>query len=71
MRGNRTAGSHIPVAIVGAGPVGLSLAPGLACQGVRSVLLERNPQPAHIRRVCRASVGCRIGTGGEPGVPFV
>jgi 2-polyprenyl-6-methoxyphenol hydroxylase-like FAD-dependent oxidoreductase len=30
-----------PVAIVGAGPVGLSLALGLARQGVRSVLLER------------------------------
>ncbi len=31
----------IPVAIVGAGPVGLSLANGLARHGVRSVLLER------------------------------
>jgi 2-polyprenyl-6-methoxyphenol hydroxylase-like FAD-dependent oxidoreductase len=31
-----------PVAIVGAGPTGLSLALGLARQGVRSVLLERN-----------------------------
>jgi 2-polyprenyl-6-methoxyphenol hydroxylase-like FAD-dependent oxidoreductase len=30
-----------PVAIVGAGPVGLSLALGLARHGVRSVLLER------------------------------
>jgi 2-polyprenyl-6-methoxyphenol hydroxylase-like FAD-dependent oxidoreductase len=31
-----------PVAIVGAGPVGLALALGLARQGVRSILLERN-----------------------------
>jgi 2-polyprenyl-6-methoxyphenol hydroxylase-like FAD-dependent oxidoreductase len=33
--------SIAPIAIVGAGPVGLSLALGLARQGVRSVLLER------------------------------
>jgi len=32
-----------PVAIVGAGPVGLSLAIGLARQGVRSVVFERKP----------------------------
>jgi len=31
----------IPIAIVGAGPVGLSLALGLARQGVRSVVVER------------------------------
>lgn len=31
----------VPVAIIGAGPVGLSLALGLAHHGVRSVLLER------------------------------
>lgn len=31
----------VPVAIVGAGPVGLALALGLARQGVRSVLVER------------------------------
>lgn len=31
----------VPVAIIGAGPVGLSLALGLARHGVRSVLLER------------------------------
>ncbi len=37
-----TADSAAPVAIVGAGPVGLSLALGLARHGVRSVLLERN-----------------------------
>ena len=35
--------SPTPVAIVGAGPVGLSLALGLARQGVRSVLVERKP----------------------------
>ncbi|MCO5164969.1 MAG: FAD-dependent monooxygenase [Planctomycetes bacterium] len=33
----------VPVAIVGAGPVGLSLALGLARHGVRSVVLERSP----------------------------
>ncbi|HSK84705.1 MAG TPA: FAD-dependent oxidoreductase [Rubrobacter sp.] len=38
---NHAAHSHTPVAIVGAGPVGLSLALGLARQGVRSVLLEQ------------------------------
>jgi 2-polyprenyl-6-methoxyphenol hydroxylase-like FAD-dependent oxidoreductase len=32
----------VPVAVVGGGPVGLSLALGLARQGVRSVLLERD-----------------------------
>jgi 2-polyprenyl-6-methoxyphenol hydroxylase-like FAD-dependent oxidoreductase len=35
--------SPIPVAIVGAGPVGLSLALGLARLGVQSLLLEREP----------------------------
>lgn len=35
-------GAHAPVAIVGAGPVGLLAALGLARQGVRSVLIERN-----------------------------
>lgn len=34
--------SITPVAIVGAGPVGLSLALGLAAHGVRSTVLERN-----------------------------
>jgi 2-polyprenyl-6-methoxyphenol hydroxylase-like FAD-dependent oxidoreductase len=34
--------TRTPVAIVGAGPVGLSLALGLARHGVRSVLLERS-----------------------------
>jgi 2-polyprenyl-6-methoxyphenol hydroxylase-like FAD-dependent oxidoreductase len=33
---------QIPVAIVGAGPVGLALALGLARHGVRSVVIERN-----------------------------
>lgn len=33
--------SRVPVAIVGGGPVGLSLALGLARQGVRSVVVER------------------------------
>lgn len=36
-----TAGDFTPVAIVGGGPVGLSLALGLARLGVRSTLLER------------------------------
>ena len=34
---------RIPVLIVGAGPVGLSLALGLARCGVRSVVIEKNP----------------------------
>jgi 2-polyprenyl-6-methoxyphenol hydroxylase-like FAD-dependent oxidoreductase len=36
--------SSVPVAIVGAGPVGLALALGLARHGVDSVVLEREPQ---------------------------
>lgn len=39
---SQSTSDRIPVAIVGAGPVGLSLALGLARQGVRSVLIERN-----------------------------
>jgi len=35
--------ARVPVVIVGGGPVGLSLALGLARHGVRSVLLEKNP----------------------------
>jgi len=35
--------SSPPVAIVGAGPVGLSMAVGLARQGVRSVVVEKKP----------------------------
>ncbi len=34
-----------PVIIVGGGPTGLSLALGLAHHGVRSIILERNPEP--------------------------
>jgi 2-polyprenyl-6-methoxyphenol hydroxylase-like FAD-dependent oxidoreductase len=36
-------GSVAPVVIVGAGPVGLSMALGLARQGVRSILVEKKP----------------------------
>jgi 2-polyprenyl-6-methoxyphenol hydroxylase-like FAD-dependent oxidoreductase len=39
-----------PVAIVGAGPSGLALALGLARQGVRSVLLEREPSTSDYSR---------------------
>ncbi|WP_046471298.1 FAD-dependent oxidoreductase [Allosalinactinospora lopnorensis] len=35
-------GTRVPVAIIGAGPVGLSLALGLARQGVRAVLVEQD-----------------------------
>lgn len=43
MDANPGADASTPVAVVGAGPVGLSLALGLARNGVRSVLLERRP----------------------------
>jgi 2-polyprenyl-6-methoxyphenol hydroxylase-like FAD-dependent oxidoreductase len=43
MHSNTPSGQPIPVAIVGAGPTGLSLALGLARHGIRSVLLEKNP----------------------------
>jgi glycine/D-amino acid oxidase-like deaminating enzyme len=36
--------SDVPVMIVGAGPVGLTLAVGLAKQGIRSVVLEKKPE---------------------------
>jgi 2-polyprenyl-6-methoxyphenol hydroxylase-like FAD-dependent oxidoreductase len=36
----------VPVAIVGAGPVGLALALGLARQGVRSLVVERRDAPS-------------------------
>lgn len=39
---NSSTDSRTPVAIVGAGPTGLSLALGLARHGVRSVLIEKN-----------------------------
>ncbi|MCX7121365.1 MAG: FAD-dependent monooxygenase [Gammaproteobacteria bacterium] len=34
---------HIPVLIIGAGPVGLSMALALARQNVRSMLIEKYP----------------------------
>src|SRR5271167_747168 len=36
--------SDVPVMIVGAGPVGLTLAAGLAKQGIRSIVLEKKPE---------------------------
>jgi 3-(3-hydroxy-phenyl)propionate hydroxylase len=42
-----TAPPHFPVAIVGAGPVGLTLANLLGVYGVRSALIERNAATVH------------------------
>jgi 2-polyprenyl-6-methoxyphenol hydroxylase-like FAD-dependent oxidoreductase len=36
--------SDVPVMIVGAGPVGLTLAAGLAKQGIRSIVIEKKPK---------------------------
>jgi 2-polyprenyl-6-methoxyphenol hydroxylase-like FAD-dependent oxidoreductase len=36
--------SDVPVIIVGAGPVGLTLAAGLAKQGIRSIVIEKKPK---------------------------
>jgi 2-polyprenyl-6-methoxyphenol hydroxylase-like FAD-dependent oxidoreductase len=36
--------AEFPVMIVGAGPVGLTLAAGLAKQGIRSIVLEKKPE---------------------------
>ena len=41
---------RIPVLIVGAGPVGLSLALGLARCGVQSVVIEKNPSTSETSR---------------------
>jgi 3-(3-hydroxy-phenyl)propionate hydroxylase len=41
---------HVPVAIVGAGPVGVAAALLLARRGVRSVVLERHPAPYPLPR---------------------
>ncbi|PZR64550.1 MAG: hypothetical protein DLM53_00160 [Candidatus Eremiobacter antarcticus] len=43
-RGMATSAKTIPVVIAGAGPAGLSLALGLARQGVRSIIFEQNAQ---------------------------
>lgn len=51
--------SFIPVAIVGAGPVGLSLALGLARHGVRSVVLERNDATSEHSRAAGVHVRTR------------
>src|SRR4029079_14989464 len=40
---SRSAETHIPVLIVGAGPAGLVTGIGLARHGVRSILIERHP----------------------------
>ena len=41
---------RVPVLIVGAGPVGLSLALGLARYGVQSVVIEKNPSTSERSR---------------------
>jgi len=40
---------HIPVLIVGGGPVGLACAVELAHHGVQSLVLERRPEVSHLR----------------------
>jgi 2-polyprenyl-6-methoxyphenol hydroxylase-like FAD-dependent oxidoreductase len=40
---------HVPVLIVGGGPVGLACAVELAHHGVRSLVLERRPEVSHLR----------------------
>ena len=42
---------HIPVLIVDAGPVGLSMALALACQNMHSMLIEKHPGRAEHPRV--------------------
>ncbi len=50
-----------PVVISGAGPVGLSLAFGLAMQGVRSVVLEKKPRlSAHSKAVVVLTRTCEV-----------
>lgn len=50
MNSGQAAGSSAPVVIVGAGPVGLSLALGLARQGVRSIVLEKNTTTSELSK---------------------
>jgi 2-polyprenyl-6-methoxyphenol hydroxylase-like FAD-dependent oxidoreductase len=40
---------HIPVLIVGGGPVGLACAAELAYHGIESLVLERRPEVSHLR----------------------
>jgi 2-polyprenyl-6-methoxyphenol hydroxylase-like FAD-dependent oxidoreductase len=46
---------HTQVVIVGAGPVGLTLALDLAHRGIRCVLLERKPEPAFLPKMERCN----------------
>jgi 2-polyprenyl-6-methoxyphenol hydroxylase-like FAD-dependent oxidoreductase len=50
---------NIPVAIVGAGPVGLSLALGLARHGVRSLLIERNDRTSEYSKAAGLHIRTR------------
>ena len=52
--------NRIPVLIAGAGPVGLSLALGLARCGVRSVVIEKNPSTSEIKEALAGNI-CRCG----------
>lgn len=54
----------VPVAIVGAGPVGLSLALGLARHGVRSVLVEKRPGLSRHSKAPGMHVRTRKSSGG-------
>ena len=56
--------TEFPVIIAGGGPVGLALALGLARQGVRSVVLEKEQEP----NPCSRALAVHAGSGGSAAV---